>query len=368
MTLCVITYKYPGRHNNSDYSFVKQIVEAIASFGHHVVVVCPYNFLHYKRYAPTKECLQVEKGKVTILRPWYPSFGSGISLSSKLRKRALRKAFSLMPEPDAIYGHFWYSAFSGYEYAKAHNIPLFVATGESEIKFPLNDKTSAFCNYVSGVICVSSKNRDESISLGLTSLEKCIVSPNAINSQLFKVMDKTECRKELKIPVNAFVVAFVGWFIQRKGASRVAEAISITQAQTDTYSIFIGKGNDEPVCKNIVYKGPLPHEEIPKYLNAADIFVLPTLHEGCCNAIVEAMACGLPIVSSDRPFNWDVLDRSNSILVNPENVQQIADAILQLKQDDSLRQRLSDGAIRMANKLTIEQRAETILDFIKSKM
>lgn len=365
MTLCVITYKYPGRHNNSDYSFVKQIVEAMAYIGHHVVVVCPYNFLHYRRYSPTKEHFKVGKGELTILRPWYPSFGGRISLSSKFRKYALKKAFGQMPIPDAIYGHFWYSAFSGYEYAKAHHTPLFVASGESEIKFSLNNRTKEFCDYVSGVICVSSKNRDESVSLGLTTPEKCIVAPNAINNQLFRVIDKEECRKKLRIPASAFVVAFVGWFIHRKGAIRVAEAISRVQTHADIFSIFIGRGSEDPCCENIVFKGALPHDEIPKYLNAADIFVLPTLHEGCCNAIVEAMACGLPVISSDRPFNWDVLDKTNSILVDPENVQQIADAILLLKENRSLCQQLSEGAILMANKLTIEKRAETILRFIK---
>ncbi len=67
---------------------------------------------------------------------------------------------------------------------------------------------------------------------------------------------------------------------------------------------------------------------IPNYICASDVFVLPTTAEGCCNAIIEAMGCGLPIVSSDRAFNYDILNEENSILVDPESVDEIDNAII----------------------------------------
>ena len=97
------------------------------------------------------------------------------------------------------------------------------------------------------------------------------------------------------------------------------------------------------------------------------MFVLPSLAEGCSNVIVEAMACGLPIVSSDLPFNYDILDSSNSILVNPMNVQEIADAIVKLKNDEPLRLTLSEGALKKTSDLTIEKRVTKILKFIRER-
>lgn len=370
MNLCVLTYMYPGKHNTSDFVFVQQLVDAIASYGHHVHVVCPYNVLHYRKFCPSKENYAIGNGKVSVYRPWYLSFAlwhiGSFYPTFWLRRKALKTALKRMPIPDAMYGHFWDSAFSGFEYAKLYHVPLFVASGESEIEFALNDQTRDFCQYVSGVICVSSKNKQESIDLGLTTEEKCIVAPNAINSQLFRKLEKNECRKKLGIPQNAFVLAFAGWFIDRKGSKRVSQAIaSIDEGQT-VYSIFIGEGKEEPDCSNILFKGKVPHDRMPIYLNAADAFVLPTLHEGCCNAIVEAMACGLPVISSDLTFNHDICDETNSILISPRDIDAIKKAILLLRDQKEIRSKLSEGSLRKAESLTIEKRAAIIIDFIEN--
>ena len=183
---------------------------------------------------------------------------------------------------------------------------------------------------------------------------------------------RLSCREQLGLPQDAFIVSFVGWFIERKGPVRVSNAIKLIHGKP-VYSLFIGKGENGgekqiPDCDNILFKGLLPHDQLPEYLNAADVFVLPTLHEGCCNAVVEAMACGLPIISSNRSFNWDVLNESNSIMIDPTNVQEIAQAIQELRDNEQKRELLSKGALEMAKKLTIEKRAQGIVDFIQSKI
>lgn len=372
MNICFITHAYPGKHNTSDFAFVKQLVDAIAKLGNNCYVVAPYNINHYKRFSHKRESYLVGNNKVEVFRPWYFSFSnSGLlkKVSQKSRKRALKKAFGMLPvKPDVVYGHFWTSAYEGFEYARKNNIPLFVATGESEVGKMFSPKSDQkeFGEYVSGVICVSSKNKDESIALGLTSAEKCKVFPNGTNAELFFKQDKVHCRKQLGLPAEAFIVVFVGWFNERKGPNRVIEAITRLK-DYPIYSLFIGKGEQDPNCENILFKGALPHEQVPVYLNAADVFVLPTLHEGCCNAVIEAMACGLPIVSSNLPFNWDVLDGNNSIMVDPNNIEEIAFAIKTFYEDKDLLQRLSAGALKKAESLTIDQRAASIMNFIEEK-
>lgn len=370
MKILIFSPGYPDK-NVSNYPFVKQLVDEFARQGHHCYVIAPYSVTKNKRRYQEEEKVN---DNITIYRPNHFSFSNyriGKFIPSLFfRQKAINRTLRHLPvKPDVVYCHFWECALEGYEYAKKNCLPLFVASGESSISILLQNRhvPSDMKDYVSGVICVSTKNKDESVSLGLTTPENCFVKPNAVNNKLFRKLDKQECRKKLGVSEDDFVTCFVGSFIERKGPNRVTEAIKSISGKP-VKSFFIGKGPQAPECDNILYKGALIHEDIPIYLNAADVFVLPTFAEGCCNAIVEAMACGLPIISSNRSFNWDVLDTSNSIMIEPEEINQIADAIITLRDNPEKREQLSKGSLETAKDLAIEQRALSILEFMeKSK-
>lgn len=374
MRILFISLEYPDERNTA-FAFVKQLVDEVARQGNTCYVIAPYSIVKNRRFHKQKESSKFESGgSVTIFRPNILSFSTlhigSIYLSSVFRNLAIKKALKWLPEkPDVVYGHFWNCGLDGYDYAKKNNIPLFVATGESTYDGidGENERFKDFTEYVKGVICVSSKNRDESINHGFTNKDKCIVVPNSVNPALFRKLDRNECRKELGISEDKFIVSFVGWFSIRKGSRRVSAAIDKISGEP-VYSFFIGEEEQVPDCKNILYLGTLKHEQIPLYLNASDVFVLPTLNEGCCNSVIEAMACGLPVISSDLPFNYDVLDDTNSIMVDPNDVDEIANAITTLRDDKELRSRLSVGALRKAENLTIGYRAKTILSFIENKL
>lgn len=368
MNILIVSPDYPTERRTK-YQFVKELVSAFVAHGHDCFVLSPYSVTKNRSFCP----YMTSSEGVSMCRPNYLSFSTlkvaGFSPTYALRKRALYKALRGMDfRPDVVYAHFWEAAEWVYDYARANHLPLFVASGESVISnlFDLSRLTKDFADYVSGVICVSRKNMEESVSLGLTSAEKCVVLPNATDRSLFRKMDKAQCRSELGVPQNAYVVAFVGAFCERKGVRRLSAAIDRIKA-LPVHSFFIGNGEEMPSCGNILFVGPLPHERIPVYLNAADVFVLPTLHEGCCNAVVEALACGLPVISSDLPFNWDVLNKDNSIMVDPTDVEAIAEAIVALS-DAEKRRLYADHALASVDDVSIEKRAEDILRFIQSRM
>ena len=373
MNILVITPDYPDDKRTA-FSFVKQLVDELARQGNSIQVVAPYSVTHNKRFISRVSTYYVDANSVIVYRPRYLSisnikFGKQ-GVTDLIKSRAFRRGLKMLKEtPDIVYGHFWSSAYEGFHYAYNHHLPLFVASGESEIEYRLtNDDSRKFCEYVTGVICVSTKNMEESVNLGLTREDKCIVLPNAINPKKFFKKDKVTCRKKLGYQEDSFIVVFVGWFNERKGAKRVSEALIQINKEIDVYSIFIGEGEDVPDCPNILFKGRVQHSLIVDYLNASDVFVLPTLHEGCCNAIIEAMACGLPIVSSNMSFNADVLHEGNSILVNPTDINEISCAIKRMRDDDMLRKELSKNALETARRLSINNRAQRILFFIKKKI
>lgn len=371
MNISVVTHGYPTKKSSSAV-FVANLADEMANQGHCVTVIAPQSLTNIigrnGALSPTKFVHKTDcDKKVTVLRPYTLSFSKGFFgklLNGPLRRFAIKMAIRQAPTPDVYYSHFWGTAHGLYEVIKNTGKPLFVASGESEVTF--RDQKDGFAEYVRGVICVSTKNKDESISLGLTTADKCVILPNATNESEFYHMDKKACREELGIPQNAFVVGQVGTICNRKGQGRVSDAIKKLDDK-EIYSFFLGRCQDNiPDCPNIIKLGFTDHKDVAKYLNAADVYVFPSLAEGCSNSIVEAMSCGLPIISSDLPFNYDILDTSNAILVDPNNIGQIAEAIKQIKSNPELAKRMSKSSLNKASDLKLRNRAIKIIEFIEA--
>lgn len=357
------------------YTFVEQLCVELAKQGHEISVVAPQNVVSIIKGKRQKVDFirkqQYGDGKITIYSPLtitgysIPIIGKWMNKVAGYVTRLYMRKHKI--NPDVYYSHFWRAGLWTYKEAKRNGKPLFVASGESSIALKNNSKyIDDYCNYVKGVICVSTKNKNESIKNGLTTEDKCVVIPNAIDNNLFYPKDKSALRKKLGFPEDAFIVAFVGYFSKRKGSDRLSDAIKQIN-NPEIKSIFIGADTGEnasPSCGGILFKGKVKHEEIPDYLNSADVFVLPTLREGCCNAIIEAMACGLPVISSDRDFNYDILDDTCSIMIDPTNVDEISGAIKKLKDNFQIHKRLSEGAIEKAKTMTIGGRVKGISNFI----
>lgn len=363
-------------------AFIETICRQFVLFGCKVVVIAPQSvtksLFRRKKLLPYHNKQLIEgSGCVEIFRPYSITFGEGILrgnltlLMNRLSVEATIIRHKL--KPDIFYAHFWTSAYNVLFYASRHKIPLFVATGEDRIIITryLSQKTfSLFNKFVKGVICVSTKNVQESVNLKLVDEKKCILLPNSVDLSLFRRLNKDNIRAQMGYNRDDFIVIYVGRFVHRKGSRRVSDALSML-ATASIKSIFIGgniedeKNDFAPSCPGILFSGTVSHNCLFKYLNCADVFVLPTLAEGCSNSIVEAMACGLPIISSDLDFNYDILDSSNAILINPLDVTQIADAILHLRNDVKLREKMGESSYQKARNLSLSNRVHRIMEFIK---
>lgn len=374
-------YPYPGLPYSA---FIQVLAQELVRQGCEVTIVAPQSLTnHWIRRTPLTPKVYTDTfstgngdAHIKVYRPYTLSFGNGrlAGLASKITQHCIKtvvRRYHLTP--DCYYAHFWQSANNILPCAKRDRKPLFVATGEDVINITnvmTNEDVMALNEYTRGVICVSTKNKIESIQKGLTDESKCIVIPNAINPQEFHTLDKEVIRKELGIKDDDFVVAFCGRFNHRKGVHRVNEAVLSLQDDT-IKTIYIGcpKDGDKaiPSNPNTIFIGQLSHNEIVRYLNAADVFVLPSLAEGCPNSVIEAMACGLPIISSDLDFNYDILNSDSAILVDPNNIKEIAKAIAKIKEDDCLREQLREKSIINASRLTIDQRASRIINYISTK-
>ncbi len=382
--IVILAEDYPSK-GRPVFVFVQQLVEELVDQGLKISVIAPQSLTRslVRRIPLMPKCTEYRtKNNIpyNVYRPYSVSFGNGhkilYNLANGFNQHAINKVLKEI-KPEVLYGHFWHTAKKLKDYAIANHKPLFVACGEGDnaleklVASLSSREKDDFTNAVSGVISVSSENKRKCITYELASEHNIVVLPNSVDTGIFVKDKNRDIRKELGVSSDDFLVAFTGAFIHRKGSARLSAAIDMIN-DPHIKAVFIGaplEGDDAtPTCKGIVHKGRLEHSDIPQYLYASDCFCLPTLNEGCSNAIVEAVAAGLPIISSDMPFNEDILDENNSILVNPMSVDEIADAIKKLKDNKDLCRRLAEGSLKKATTLRIDKRAEAIIKFIESKI
>ena len=371
---------YPNMIDKYRNVFFRNLIYSIADRGYKCTVIMPLSITHYRKKAfsvpyevdditPNGNHVRVLYPKcITYSAKQIGKWSTGRLSEHSFQRAAVRAASKLRDQFDCVYGHFFLEGgLAAAAVGRKLHIPSFVAYGEcsyeTEVEYSYGNIKANELESLKGIITVSTDNSNELKKREVFDNIPKLLAPNGIDSELFHKMDKAACRQKLGIQENLFVTGFVGGFIERKGTRRLLEAVR----QIDgAYAAFAGKGEEKPEGEKVVFCNALEHDRIPILLNASDVFVLPTLAEGCCNAIIEAMACGLPVISSDLPFNHDILNETNSILIDPMNVDEIRNAIVKLQINAELRQRLSRGALETAKQLTIEARTDKILCFIEN--
>jgi teichuronic acid biosynthesis glycosyltransferase TuaC len=383
--LCIITDGYTSEERPFN-EFVDQLVCQFRDQGIDCTVISPLSLTNVIfRGNPLLPYFRERKtpngNMIAIYSPRYLSAASvrkGIINTTNITLgnfiHAAQRTFKKLHDKehfDAVYAHFIFESGAAAScISEKYSIPAFVAYGECS-NYSIDclggaDKARARLKALKGVISVSTANKESLVKQNIFPEEIIRVFINSIDNRLFYKRNKQEMRIKYGLPEDAFIAAFVGRFVEGKGANRLSKAIEGLGGDR-VKSIFIGSGDIRPDCEGILLCGSQPHDRVPELLSAADIFVLPTLAEGCCNAIIEAMACGLPIISADLPFNDDILDETCSIRVDPSSVDEIAAAIKLLLNDQNYRSMLAEGALAKAKDLSISTRATKILEFMNLK-
>ena len=372
MKILVISGNYPSNNTPNSGVFVYNLIQQFVKLGNEVTVISVQNIL-----SKSKNTGQIEYGEelATVYRPRFISTSAKKIFSFNSYRigefgqiKAIEKVVKENNlEFDVVYAHFITNAFVAVNALAKYNKPIFSAIGESN----LDDRKALFkeryfnkkLSLISGFISVSLKLQQKLISYGVEG-NKIVFRPNAVDLNKFRKKDKIFMRNRYNLPQNKKLIMFTGRFIHHKGPLRILEA---TKDIDNLGFIFVGSGEQELLDDRIVFKGKLPSEEVPNLLSCADLFVLPTLKEGSSNAIVEAMACGLPIISSDIPEVQDQCSPKFSILVNPLNLKALNLAIKTIIFNDEKLKEMSNSAVEYSRRFDIKERAKSILEFISSK-
>ena len=203
------------------------------------------------------------------------------------------------------------------------------------------------------------------------SQENISVVYNGVDLKRFhpdnKNRHRQSVREELGIPENSILILFVGSGFERKGLKHLLQATQYLRPE-DWRLVIIGKGRwdqylqfaPENLSSRIIHKEPVP--EIEKYYSAADIFALPSIYEPFGNANLEALATGLPIITTLHCGAADIIQHNlNGLIVeNPEFPKEIADNINTLF-DPELRQSMSQNARALAEQFSLEKNTREML-------
>lgn len=155
----------------------------------------------------------------------------------------------------------------------------------------------------------------------------------------------------------------------RKGIRYLIEALDMLREKYRFSVKIIGDGNarerletlvqEKRLGDQIAFIGRVPREETLPYYQAADVFVLPSLNEGMSNAMLEALACGLPILST-RTGGADELvkEGQNGLFIKPRDAKSIVQALETLIEDNDLRQRMGRESRSLAERMSWENVAK----------
>lgn len=213
-------------------------------------------------------------------------------------------------------------------------------------------------------------NRKKIFNYPFTTLKEIDMLNHILNKD-----DKNKLRKKLGLEGNRIILT-VGQFIHRKGFDILINACS--QIPSDTAIYFVGGSptkeylelRDTLQLNNIHFVGFKPKDEILSYYRAADIFVLPTREDIWGLVINEAMANGLPVVTTNKCVAGLELVKNydNGFIVPVESVDELSLRINEIINNDELMIKMAESSLQKAKKYTIENMAMetyTILNMIK---
>lgn len=374
MHVVFVVGTYPSIQKPTGATFVRSMVRAIARQGHVCTVVNPVSVFS-RRFGPFPAAHEEEQqgeGKIEIHRPRFLSFSVknlGVMNTALLTQEAFNRAVlrvvrKLSVRPDIIYGHFLYQA--GYAAVIAGRVlcvPSIAGVGEGAFWTvePIGfEKAKKHMSEATGFLAVSSFVRNGLIEGLDVRPERIRVFPNGVDMSLFFPRDRSAMRQKHGFPKEKPILAFVGTFDHLKGGARLLEAAS---SFPEVRILLLGQGAVRLDSPQVLFKGTIPNELIPEFLSASDLFTLPTTEEGSCNAILEAMACGLPMVTSDGAYMDDIVDGEVALRVDPMNVSQIRSAIGRLLENARLRASMSAACLNKVRQYDINLRAQRMLDW-----
>lgn len=242
--------------------------------------------------------------------------------------------------PDVIHaGHIWILPSIAADY----NIPLIItAHGTDLIGYEESEKFRPYAKnatkHAECIITISEENSELVKNFFPFAKEKTKLIPNGYNSDVFypESINKEEFLNQLGITKTyKNIISFAGKFTYFKGIDVLLKAAKIYEDE-DTLTLLAGDGElfdkmnklaKELNLKNVVFLKNQPHDILRKLYSIADVSLIPSRNEAFGLVVIEALACGAPVIGTNSGGIPDIITKEVGMLIEEENYEELANKI-----------------------------------------
>lgn len=256
-------------------------------------------------------------------------------------------ARSLLPHvrnfaPDLIFSIFLYpEGYTALKMGKALSVPV-VAMGIGSDIHTIGDRISAMhtrrlLREVDFLVTVSDDLRNRAVAMGAAP-EKTSAIVNGCDLSIFRVRDRQEARQKLRIDPASDTIVYIGRMDTKKGLHELIDAAaSLHPQRPKLHCYLVGEGPDRGLIENAIqaknatgYIHAMPacsFDDVAVWMAAADLVALPSYMEGCPNVVLEALACGRPVVATRVGGIPEIMSNECGRLVPPRDSVELTSAL-----------------------------------------
>jgi glycosyltransferase involved in cell wall biosynthesis len=230
-----------------------------------------------------------------------------------------------------------------------------------------------YCRHADGFVAVSNAVKDDVVKHVGVDPRKVFPIHNGFDPGLFKPVHDPErlrlVREKYRLPEK--FILWCGQIESRKNVARLLRAFAKISNEVPHKLVLAGEQRWSTQAElqvmhelhledRVYFPGWIEHGDLPAVYSLADLFSFPSLYEGFGIPLIEAMACGCPIVTADTCAPPEVLDGSGC-LVNPLDVDDIAAGMKRVLLDPSLRAEMIDKGLARSKAFSWDQCAKQLL-------
>lgn len=351
LNIASVCRTFPNPHDPSAGIFVLRRVAALAARSQ-LRAIQPLPFFPGLRSLPpwSRAPSRVQGGLEIEHAPMFYLPGMLKSLDPAWLRRAIesrvRRIHAARPL-DLIDAHFGYPEGAACVALGARlGIPVFITVRGFETEYVriarVGERMIAALRAAAGIVAVSHSMARLMAEIGVEGARVRVVH-NAIDSAVYCWGDRAAARQRLGLPGSGALIVSVGHLIARKRHHVLVEAFARLAGRFPAAElVVIGGESFEPayarslrqlaasqgIAGRVRFAGNLPSEQVADWLRAADVFALATAREGCCNAVLEALAVGTPVVTTPVGDNAHFVEPGrNGFLTAVDDAGAMADSI-----------------------------------------